>query len=106
MNIKKFNYFKMFKSSLFLILCILPIALQSDRLAKLESTDAGRTVLNTLMIQTKLHGVNANAIKTVLEATQKTNQSGLDDFNAQAKVEQAACKEDILYKKLMNPIIY
>lgn len=84
----------MFKSSLFLILCILPIALSSDRLAKLESTDAGRTVLNTLMIQTKLHGVNSRSIKTVLQATQKSNQLGLDNYQAQAKVEQAACQAD------------
>ena len=30
-------YFKMIKSSVFLILVILPIALQSDRIAKLET---------------------------------------------------------------------
>jgi dethiobiotin synthetase len=84
----------MFKSSLFLILVILPIALSSDRLAKLESTDAGKTVLNTLMIQTKLKGVNADAIKTVLEASQVSNQNGLDSFEKQAVEEKAACAAD------------
>ena len=84
----------MFKSSLFLILVILPIALSSDRLSKLESTDAGRAVLNTLMIQTKLKGVNAEAIRTVLEASQKQNQNGLDNFEKQAEVEKEACATD------------
>ena len=84
----------MFKSSLFLILVILPIALQSDRIAKLENTDAGRTVLNTLMIQTKLKGVNADAIKTVLEATQVSNQNGMEAYEKQATQEKEACAND------------
>jgi hypothetical protein len=84
----------MLKSSFFLILVILPIALQSDRLAKLENTVAGKTVLNTLLIQTKLKGVNAESIKTVLEASQTDNQNGLDKFEEQAKVEKASCEED------------
>jgi hypothetical protein len=84
----------MFKSSLFLILVILPIALQSDRIAKLENTDAGRTVLNTLLIQTKLKGVNADAIKSVLTASQNQNELAMENFGAQAKLEQAACEAD------------
>lgn len=84
----------MFKSSLFLILVILPIALQSDRLARLEMTDAGKTVLNTIMIQTKLNGVNSQSIKNVLEASQVQNQSGLDKYEEQAKVENASCEAD------------
>lgn len=84
----------MFKTFLFVVLCIMPIAFTSDRIAKLESTDAGRTLLNTLLIQTKLHGVNANAIKNVLEASQKQNQNGLDNFNKQATAEKKACRAD------------
>ena len=84
----------MIKSSVFLILVILPIALQSDRIAKLENTDAGRTVLNTLMIQTKLKGVNADAIKTVLEATQVSNQNGMEAYEKQATQEKEACAND------------
>lgn len=84
----------MFKSSLFLILCILPIALQSDRLAKLEKSDAGKTVLNTLLIQTKLHGVNAEAIKTVLNTSQQQNQQGQDNYETQAAAEREACTND------------
>lgn len=72
----------------------MPIALTSDRLAKLDTTEAGRTVLNTLMIQTKLQGVNANSIKTVLEATQNSNQNGLDAFEKQAHQETEACQND------------
>lgn len=84
----------MFKSSLFLILVIMPIALSSDRLAKLENTDAGRTVLNTLMIQTKLMGVNAESIKTVLEGAQNHNQNGHEAYEKQAQAEHESCAED------------
>merc|ERR1712032_866652 len=54
----------------------------------------GKTVLNTLMIQTKLKGVNAEAIKNVLEASQTQNQNGLDNFEKQAVAEKAACAAD------------
>lgn len=85
----------MFKSSFFLILVILPIALQSDRLAKLETTDAGKTVLNTLLIQTKLKGVNAENIRTVLQSSQAQNDNGLQRFEEQSQAEEAACAEDL-----------
>lgn len=84
----------MFKSSLFLILVILPIALSSDRLAKLENTAAGRTVLNTLMIQTKLMGVNAESIKSVLQTTQSHNENGLNAYETQAQAEHDSCEAD------------
>ena len=92
----------MFKSSLFLILVILPIALQSDRIAKLENTDAGRTVLNTLMIQTKLKGVNADAIKSVLQASQTQNENALEAFGEQAVTEKESCAADA--KSLKNSL--
>jgi DNA-binding transcriptional MerR regulator len=84
----------------------LPIALQSDRIAKLEQTDAGRNVLNTLMIQTKLKGVNAETIKNVLESSQKQNQNGLEKFEEEAKKEQEACKSDaqVLRKSLQEAV--
>merc|ERR1712151_44212 len=90
----KIIYFKMFKSSLFLILCLLPIAFSSDRLAKLEQTDAGKTVLNTLLIQTKLHGVNAEAIKTVLKTTADHNDAGIQALEKQGNAEKASCEAD------------
>ena len=83
------------KSSLFLILLVLPIALSSDLFARLEKSDEGKTILNTLLIQTKLHGVTADSIKTVLNNSQKNNDSGLDKFENQAKVEKASCKADL-----------
>lgn len=73
----------------------MPIALSSDRIAKLENTDAGKTVLSTLLIQTKLKGVNAQTIKQVLEASQKRNQQASDDYEKQAHEEQKACAADI-----------
>jgi hypothetical protein len=84
----------MFKSSLFIILVILPIALSSDRLAKLENTAAGRTVLATLKTQTKLMGVNANSIKSVLETTQTQNQNGYEAYEKQALAEKESCEAD------------
>ena len=84
----------MFKSSLFLILCLLPIAFTSDRLAKLETTDAGKTVLNTLMIQTKLHGVNAETIRGVLEGATNHNDNAIKSYEQQGNVERAACEAD------------
>lgn len=83
----------MFKSSLFIILVILPIAFSVD-FEKLQASDAGKTVLNTLLIQTKLKGVNADSIKTVLEASQVSNKNGLDNFEKQAVVEKEACAAD------------
>jgi len=86
------------KSSLFLILLVvLPIALSSsDLFAKLEKTEEGKTILNTLLIQTKLHGINtADSIKTVLKNSQRDNDSGLEKFQKQAETEKAACAEDI-----------
>jgi hypothetical protein len=85
------------KSSLFLIfLVIVPIALSSDLFAKLEKTQEGKSILNTLMIQTKLNGVNsADSIKTVLNNSQKNNDSGLEKFEARAKVEKEACESDL-----------
>jgi hypothetical protein len=80
----------------------LPIAFQSDRIAKLENTDAGRTVLNTLMIQTKLKGVNADAIKSVLTASQNQNEQGLEKFEEQAKLEKESCANDA--KSLKNSL--
>jgi hypothetical protein len=77
-----------------LILVILPIALSSDRLAKLQNTDAGKTVLNTLLIQTKLKGVNADAIKTVLETTQQAGEAQSEAFEKEANTQKKACEED------------
>lgn len=84
----------MLKSSIFLILVILPIAFTSDRLAKLESTDSGKTVLNTLMIQTKLHGVNADTIRNVLQTTQNSNNNAYESYQTQAQAEREACQND------------
>lgn len=85
------------KSSLFLIfLVIFPIALSSDLFAKLEKTNEGKTVLNTLLIQTKLHGINtADSIKTVLKNSQRDNDSSLEKFEKQAETEKAACSADL-----------
>lgn len=85
------------KSSLFLIfLVVLPIALSSDLFAKLEKSDEGKTILNTLLIQTKLHGINsADSIKTVLKNSQSNNDSGLEKFQKQAEIEKAACTADL-----------
>jgi len=83
------------KSTLFLIVLILPIALSSDLFARLEKTDEGKTVLNTLLIQTKLHGISADSIKTVLSSSQKNNDNSLEKFESQAKVEKESCKTDL-----------
>lgn len=85
------------KSSLFLIfLVVLPIALSSDLFAKLEKTEEGKTILNTLLIQTKLHGINtADSIKTVLKNSQRDNDSGLEKFQTQAENEKVACQSDL-----------
>jgi len=85
------------KSSLFLIfLVVFPIALSSDLFAKLEKSEEGKTILNTLLIQTKLHGVNsADSIKTVLKNSQRNNDSGLEKFQRQAETEKTACTNDL-----------
>ena len=82
------------KSSLFLILLIVPIALSSDLFAKLENTDEGKTILNTLLIQTKLQGITADSIKTVLNNSQNNNEASLNKFKEQSEKEQAACDSD------------
>ncbi len=83
------------KSTLFLIVLILPIALSSDLYSRLENTAEGQSVLNTLLIQTKLQGITADAIKTVLSNSQKNNDNSLEKFNEQSEVEKKSCEDDL-----------
>ncbi len=85
------------KSSLFLIfLVVLPIALSSDLFAKLEKSEEGKQIINTMLIQTKLHGNNTpDSIKTVLRSSQTNNDSGLEKFQQQAEASKKACKSDL-----------
>lgn len=84
------------KSSLFLIFIIVPIALSNTEIYnKLENSEEGKSILNTILIQTKLNGNNADSIRNVLNASQQRNSNGFEKFQVTAKKIKAACKTDV-----------
>lgn len=83
------------KSSLFLILLIVPIALSTSEIYnKLENTEEGKSIINTILIQTKLQGDTADSIRNVLNTSQQRNTNAFTKYERQAKKAQDSCARD------------